>query len=204
MKEHQGQKAWVLHCGFLTMWAWKTTAASQPHHAGPVWPTSLVSVVTNQTHPGEAMRYNPRKECKDWTHTITYNHTKKLRHRNKGWKNISKKLNSDSVRVLGLQVWFFCISLFSKCSKSWFSYFKWKPFRNVMSYYYWPSLIDFLGKSSFPFCSQGQRPSPSPPHPTLVSLSSLHSSQHWPPSPPLPSCSKIFAGSLSFSLSSQN
>lgn len=74
----------------------KNQAVSQPQNARPGCPTLQVSMVTNQIHLSEAMRF---KANQGWNIHHHYNYRKKLTHRNKGWKIIWKMLNNSFVRV---------------------------------------------------------------------------------------------------------
>ena len=109
----------------------------------------------------------------DWTYTIITTTSKNWDIGIKPGKTYAKCW-TVIVKILGLQMWFFFISLFFKSSESWFFYFKWKHLKMV-SYYCWLALIGVLGKSSLPFHSQGIGPTPGPPHPTLISHSSPES-----------------------------
>lgn len=92
---------------------------------------------------------------------------------------------------------FFFISPFFRCSESWFSCFKWEPWKNcgvvlILAGSYW------LPWQVLPSCSVSRPrtyPKPSPPHPTLP-LQPWSTMVHWLPSRSPSSHSESFTRSL--------
>lgn len=78
-----------------------------------------------------------------------------------------------------------------------------EAFKNAVSYFYWPGLIDFLGKSSLPFHSLAQALHTLPWSPCSSLQSILYSEATLASFPPLSSHSKTFTGSFFFSLMSE-